>query len=271
MATREVSQGCRYRVIFEGRLVFHRLICSMFFRTSAFSLAAALLLLAAPTHAQRKTKTKVKTESGATISAATRLQPLFGNLTATQAEAALGSAFITSTVQSFASRAEASRFFSSKGYEYLNENQADTAAYRFNLAWVLDPKNPDAYRGLGVIASRNPTPDEAISLLNQSLALDAKNVNTLSDLGASYLIRYQQSKKKKDLTTALGYLQQAVAMEGGNGVAWQHLGRAYYFQEDYTKAWEAIHKGQQISLMSLDFDLIADLKEKMPDPAGQFK
>lgn len=243
----------------------------MLSRKSVLLWATALLLLAAPAHAQRKTKVKAKGEPAAVISAATRLQPLFGGLTAAQAEAALGSAFITSTVQSFASRAEASRFFSTKGYEYLAENKPDTAAYRFNLAWALDPQNAAAYRGLGIIASSNPSPDQAISLLTQSLTLDPKNTNTLSDLGASYIIRFQQTKKKKDLTTGTEYLQQAIAADATNAVAWQQLGRAYYLQEDYAKAWDAVHKSQQISLSSLDFDLISDLKEKLPDPLGQFK
>ncbi|MCA8833202.1 tetratricopeptide repeat protein [Hymenobacter pini] len=226
---------------------------------------AGLLWVAAPAQAQRKSKS-----AAAPAATFQRLQPQFGGLTPAQAEQALGPAFISKLAGSFASRAEASRFFSAKGYEYLAENQPDTAVYRFNLAWVLDPANAEAYHGLGIVSS-NAAPEQSISLLNQGLALAPTNSYLLSDLGASYLIRYQQTKKKKDLTTAAEFLQKATTQDSTNATGWQQLARAYYYQEQYPQAWEAIHKGQNINFGSMDFDLVSELKEKLPDPQGTIK
>lgn len=200
-----------------------------------------------------------------------RLRPLFGGLTPVQATAAFGAAQLEAIAKSFASREEASAFFSTKGYEYLAENQADTAVYRFNLAWLLNPRNADAYRGLGVVASREPTPDASIALLVQALALTPNSTLVLSDLGTSYLIRYNKTHKRKDLTAGQELLQRAVAADATNAVAWQQLARGYYYQEKYPLAWEAIHKGQALSTSSLDFGLVGDLLEKQPDPQGTFK
>ncbi|UOG75111.1 hypothetical protein MTX78_00600 [Hymenobacter tibetensis] len=226
-------------------------------------------LLAQPAEAQRKTKVKAKGE--AAVTAANRLQPLFGGISQTQAQALVGAAFLADVERSFTSKTEASRFFATKGYEYLTEGKADTAIYRFNLAWLLDPKNTDAYRGLGVIASRNPTPDESIELLGQGLALAPNDALILSDLGSSYMIRYEQSKKKKDLTTGHDYLQRAVAADPNNAVAWQQLARSFYFQEKYAEAWDATHKGGNLSINSVDFAFLSELMAKMPDPQGKFK
>lgn len=238
---------------------------------STFLLAAALLLWgAAPALAQRKSKAPAATAADMTL-AARRLQPLFGGLTPAQAEQLLGSPFLTNVAGSFASRAEASQFFSTKGYEYLAESQPDTAAYRFNLAWVLDPANPDAYRGLGIVVSQGTAPEQAIELLARGLTLAPTNTLLLSDLGTSYLIRYGQSKKKKDLTTGIELLEKATAQDATNAVAWQQLGRGYYYQEKYDQAWAAVHKGQGASLSSVDFDLISDLLAHQPDPQGKFK
>ncbi|UYZ62568.1 tetratricopeptide repeat protein [Hymenobacter weizhouensis] len=238
-------------------------------KSSFLLLAAALLLTAAPAQAQRKAKNQ---SAPAAASAASRLQPLFGGLSPEQAAQVVGAKFLADIERSFASRAEASRFFSIKGYEYLQENQPDTAAYRFNLAWVLDPKNPDAYRGLGIVVSSRPGgTDEAISLLSRGLALDPKNALLLSDLGASHLIRYDQSKKKKDLTTATTLLGQAVAQDATNAVAWGQLARAQYLQEQYAQAWESVHKAQAISMAAIDFGLLTELMAKLPDPQGKFK
>lgn len=238
---------------------------------STIVLAATALLLwgAAPAQAQRKGKTT--TSAPEMTLAARRLQPLFGDLAPAQAEQLVGSTYLNQVAGSFASRAEASRFFTTKGYEYLSESQPDTAAYRFNLAWVLDPKNEEAYRGLGIVASRNPTPDQAISLLTQGLALAPTNTLLLSDLGTSYLIRYEQAKKKKDLTTGIGLLEKATAQDTTNAVAWQQLGRGYYYQEKYDQAWAAVHKAQSTDMSAVDFTLVSDLLARLPDPQGKFK
>ncbi|UOQ53843.1 hypothetical protein [Hymenobacter cellulosivorans] len=232
-------------------------------------LVCGLALATAPAHAQRKTKVKVKTEAAGT--AANRLLPLFGGLSVEAAQQLVGPAFLADIERNFASRAEASKFFSDKGYEYITENQPDTALYRFNLAWLLDQKNADAYRGLGVIASRNPTADESISLLTQGLTVAPTSSLILSDLGTSYLIRYQQTKKKKDLDQAQQQLEKALAADANNAYAWQQMGRVHYLREDYTKAWDAVHKGQNLNVSSIDLDLISDLTAKLPDPKGMFK
>ncbi len=231
-----------------------------------------LTLLAEPAQAQRKTKIKTKGgDAAVALNSASRLQPLFGGASTGQAEALLGAGYLDKVAASFASREEASRFFSGKGYEYLTEGQTDTATVRFNLAWLLDAKNPDVYRGLGIVASRNPAPDQAIELLTQGLALAPTNPLMLSDLGSSYLIRYAQTKKKKDLTTGADLLQRAVAADPANAVAWQQMARVQYLQGNYAQAWDAVYKGQAINIASIDFDFLSELMAKMPDPQGKFK
>ncbi|WP_092739714.1 tetratricopeptide repeat protein [Hymenobacter psychrophilus] len=234
----------------------------------------ALLLGAGlqPALAQRGGKA-AKNAAGATREAvlSSRSQPLFGGLSAVQAEQALGPATVAGLAGSFASRAEASQFFSNKGYEYLVESQRDTAAYRFNLAWVLDPNNSEAYHGLAIVASSNPSPEQSIQLLEKGLVLDPTSSPLLSDLGSSYLIRYEQGKKKKDLKTGTELLQKATTQDPANAAAWQQLGRAYYYQEQYAQAWEAVHKGQGTSISSVDFGLISDLLTHLPDPKGTYK
>ena len=252
-----------------------------FFSALSRSLALAALLLAlhpATTQAQKR-GVKPAASTNADGSPATpppalpvRLKPLFGGLSAVQATQLLGATLLDDVARSFASRAEASAFFARKGFEYLNENQPDTATYRFNLAWLLNPQNPDAYHGLGIIASRQPgLPDAALALLSQALVLAPTNASVLTDLGATYLNRYAQAKKKKDLTTADGYLQRALTAEPGNAAAWQATARVRYYQEQYPAAWEAVRKGQALSLTSLDFDFITELLAKQPDPQGMFK
>ena len=253
-------------------------------KTISLALAASLLLellVAAPAQAQRKGRTTPATNADGRLTTTTttaptpvraaRLQPLFGGLSPAQATQIIGEAQLKAIAASFASPAEASAFFTTKGFEYLGENKPDTAAYRFNLAWLLNPPNAEAYRGLGIVASAQPSPDAAIGLLAKGLALAPQNTQLMSDLGASYLIRYGQTKKKKDLAAGFDLLQRATAADPTNANAWQQLARGLYYQEKYPEAWAAIHKGQALSVSSLDFGLISDLQAKLPDPQGMFK
>lgn len=243
------------------------------------ALAAALLLgllVASPAQAQRKGRSTTAANADGSLGAAppapaARLQPLFGGLTPAQATLVLGEARLKAIAASFANKDEASAFFTTKGFDYLRENQPDTATYRFNLAWLLNPQNAEVYRGLGIIASSQPTPDGAIALLAKGMALAPSSTLLMSDLGTTYLIRYNQTKKKKDLTAGIELLQRATAADPTNAAAWQQMARGYYYQEKYAEAWEAVHKGQAQSVSSLDFDLISDLLLKLPDPQGTFK
>jgi tetratricopeptide (TPR) repeat protein len=260
---------------------FNAVFISASLKTVSQSLAAFLLLgllVAAPAQAQRKGRTSSAANPDGSLatteppaSRPARLQPLFGGLTPAQATQLIGAAQLKAISASFASTDEASAFFTAKGYEYLRENQPDTAAYRFNIAWLLNPQNPEAFRGLGIVASAQPTPDAAISLLTKGLALSPSSTLLMSDLGASYLIRYSQTKKKKDLKTGMDLLQRVTTLEPGNAVAWQQLARGLYYQEKYAEAWEAVHKGQGQNMNNFDFDLISDLLAKQPDPKGTFK
>ncbi|AYA37753.1 hypothetical protein D3Y59_12265 [Hymenobacter oligotrophus] len=234
------------------------------------ALAVLLLSSTAPAVAQ-KVKTKVKGAAAAELSVVARRQlPLFGGLTPQAAQQLVGEPYLKGLEQSFQSRTEASQFFANKGYEYLTEGKADTARYRFNLAWLLDPQNPDAYRGLGLLAA-NTSPDQAIGLFSQGLAVAPNNAQLLTDLGSGYLLRYNQTKKAKDLKTAEEQLRKALAADANSAYAWQQLAWVQFYQNEYAQAWESLHKASTLNFSGVDFELVTSLKEKMPDPKGLFK
>ena len=236
-------------------------------RLAFFVLLGATLGLPAQAQKSRKGAPTPPAASGPP-----QLQPLYGGVSAAAAQALVGPAVLADVDRSFASRPEASRFFSKKGFEYLEENQPDTAVVRFNLAWVLDPANPEPYRGLAVIVSRRPdTPAETVQqLVLQGLAVAPTNPLLLTDAANTALGRYEQTKKKKDLQQASEYAQRALLADGTNANAWQTQARIRYLQEDYPAAWQAVHKGQSLNLGSLDFQFLTELMAKLPDPEGKF-
>jgi Tfp pilus assembly protein PilF len=223
-----------------------------------------------PAHAQKGSK---GAKSAPAATGPQRLQPLYGGLTVTQAQQVVGAPVLADIDRSFPSRPEASKFFSTKGFEYLQENQPDTAVVRFNLAWVLDPKNPEPYRGLAVLLSRRPdaSPEAIQALLLQGLAVAPTNALLLTDAANTALARYETNKKKKELQQASDYTQRALLADSTNANAWQTQARILYYQEKYAEAWQSVRKGQTLSLTSLDFQFLSELMAKMPDPEGKFK
>lgn len=247
-------------------MAFFSLSARTLLSAGCFTLLSAAACL--PAHAQRNKKNA----PAAAATGPARLAPLYGGASPAQAQALVGPAVLADIDRSFASRAEASKFFSTKGFQYLLENQPDTAAVRFNLAWVLDAKNPDPYHGFAAMLSqRQAPPAEVQALVLQGLAVAPTNAGLLVDATTIATERYLLSKKKKDLTEAAAYAQRAVLADANDANAWQAQARVRYYQEDYAGAWEAIHKGQGLNLSSLDFTLISDLKEKLPDPQGKFR
>lgn len=240
-------------------------------KTGCLALVGLLFLATPLAQAQRRHAVPANADGSTAAGRPARLLPLFGGLSAEQATALVGAAQLRAIAASFASPAEASTFLSTKGLEYIAENQPDTAAYRLNLAWLLDPQNPAVYRGWGLLTSTQPTPDQSIALLVQGLALAPTDALLMSDLGSSYFIRYRQSHKKKDLTTGVFLLQRATTADPSNASNWQQLAQGYFEQGAYPQAWAAVHKGRALTMSSIDFGFVSELLAKQPDPEKVFK
>ncbi|WP_276495862.1 tetratricopeptide repeat protein [Pontibacter litorisediminis] len=199
-----------------------------------------------------------------------KVLPMFGEKQKTEAEQKQDEKFLTSCDKNFNDRREASKFFMERGWEYLNEGQVDTAMYRFNLAWLLNPDNKDTYWAFGLVTSARGDNQYAIRMYEKALALDNKNAMLITDVAASYLAVYKERKKKKDLKKALAYLNTATAAEPNNAYALYNLSVAKCQEKKYSEAWDYLHKSRSIDMSQIDYSYILELSEKMPDPQGFF-
>lgn len=197
--------------------------------------------------------------------------PMFGNKPKTEAQQRKDEKFLSSSDKNFTNRQEASHFFMERGWEYLREGQIDTAMYRFNLAWLLNPDNKDTYWAFGLVTAGKGNPDEAINLYEKALQFDPKNSLLLSDLGASYLAAYKANNKKKTLKKAEQHLAAATATDTSNAYAFYTLSQVRFIEKKYDEAWSNLHKSRALDLSQIDYAYLAELMAKMPDPQGFFK
>lgn len=197
--------------------------------------------------------------------------PLFGERPKTAAQINEEIHFLNDCDRNFGSRAEASGFFADRGWDYVKDGQLDTAAYRFNLSWLLNNRNVDAYWGLGVVCyQKNQLPD-AIRMLKKGLAVADTNVALLTDLATVEIKQYQEKPNSLVLADAESHLQRAVVISPTNAASYQKLSVVHYLKADYAKAWEYYHQARTLDISALDLGYLSELLAKQPDPKGVFK
>jgi tetratricopeptide (TPR) repeat protein len=200
-----------------------------------------------------------------------RILPLFGERSKTGQQIEDEIRFLNDCDQNFASRHEASRFFAARGWEYISEAQLDTAAYRFNLAHLLNEKNADALWGLGVVCyQRNRLPD-AIRMLKLGATLADTNAVLFNDLATVELELFQTRHDTTSLTDARDHLQRAVFLNPAQATAYARLSQISYYMADYRSAWTYLHKAYKLDLSCIDLPYVQELLAKEADPVGLFR
>ena len=196
--------------------------------------------------------------------------PLFGERAKTSEQIDQEIKFLNDCDRNFATRPEASSFFADRGWDYVAGGQLDTAAYRFNLAWLLNDTNADAYWGLGVVCYQKNQLSDAIRMLKRGLTVADSNATLMTDLATVEIKYHQEHNDPNVLTDAETTLQRAVAVNP-SASAYQKLSLVNYLKADYDNAWAYFHQARNLDLSSLDLSYLSDLLAKQPDPKGMFK
>ncbi|TXK33229.1 hypothetical protein FVR03_19480 [Pontibacter qinzhouensis] len=201
--------------------------------------------------------------------------PMFGNVAKTEAQQIKDQKFLTSCDNSFTTRQEASNFFMNRGWEYFNEGQIDTAVYRFNLAWLLNPDNANTYWAFGLVTYGKGSLQESINFYEKALALEPKNSLMLSDMASSYLALHEaeekKNKKKQSFKKVVEFTNKALAADSANAFALYTMSKVKFQEKQYEEAWSYLHKGREQNVANIDFVYLTSLMSEMPDPTGFFK
>jgi len=200
-----------------------------------------------------------------------RVAPLFGEQRKTSKQIEEEIRFLNECDKSFASRDEASAFFATRAWEYIQEAQLDTAAYRFNLAHLLNDKNVDAYWGLGVICYQKSDWEKAEQMLRRGVNLAPENVPLIVDLATVELGHYANTSEAEDLEESYRLLKRAESLDSTYAQTFSNLALAEYHRSDFPAAWAALHKARLLNFSSVDFQFVELMKAKMPDPQQFFK
>lgn len=217
------------------------------------------------------TDTSIETATTEVTGGVINTLPLFGERPKTAEQIDQEVHFLNECDRNFASRNEASNFFADRGWDYVADGQLDTAAHRFNLSWLLNDRNADAYWGLGVVCyQKNQLPD-AIRMLKRGLTVADSNATLMTDLATVQIKYHQENTAPYVLDEAEATLQHAVIISPGSATTYQKLSLVNFLKADYAKAWEYFHQARSLDLSGLDLNYLNDLLAKQPDPKGVFK
>ena len=200
-----------------------------------------------------------------------RYVPLFGSKKKAEEQMINSTEFLIQCDKSFKDRLDASKFFAERGWEYLNEGLLDTATYRFNLCFLLNQENSDAYWGLGSVSYQKGKFEESTKLLRKGLELSPDNSILMVDIATVQLACYKEKKNCDDIDDAVRLLEKSLQIDGTNANGWLKYSIAEYQLEHYEKAWEYLHKCRMLDIPFVDTAYVQELIVKQVDPMGVFR
>ena len=124
-----------------------------------------------------------------------RLLPEYGNVQKTPGQIEADQKLIQEELKLDTTPRKASEHLVRLGFDYLYRGNIRTAMYRFNQAWLLDPKNANVYWGFGSIYFTFNDMNEALRQYAKGLAINPNSSNILTDKATIYMIFFE---KKRD-------------------------------------------------------------------------
>ncbi|HTD40607.1 MAG TPA: tetratricopeptide repeat protein [Mucilaginibacter sp.] len=165
-----------------------------------------------------------------------RLLPEYGNVIKTKGQIAADQELIQTEVQQEGTYRKASDHLITLGFNNLYVGDVKTAMYRFNQAWLLDPKNANVYWGYGAIYLSFNDTDEALRQYDKGLAIDPKSANILTDKATAYMSIFANMGRPDYLNKAIELFNKSYNIDPSNQNTSFKLSAAYFYKKDCVNA-----------------------------------
>lgn len=174
----------------------------------------------------------------------------------------------------FGNRQAASRALAEQGWASVRKGTLDTAMRRFNEAWLLNPKNYQAFWGFGAVLSEQGKLAEAIEQLETARELvddPRQRVALLSDLGSvhsSYGARLPADKqldRARHFVIANSRFTESLEMDPNYARSWREWAFSLYEQERYSEAWVKAKRAMELNSEPFPPGFLDTLRKKVPE------
>lgn len=184
-------------------------------------------------------------------------------------------AFIRDNTLRYKSRQAASMAYAGRGWSAIRIKQLSSAMLLFNQAWLLNPKNYQAFWGFGAVLSQQGRLSEAIDQLETARELidePAQRAALLSDLGtvhSEYAARVpstQQLERAQRFVVANTRFTECLETDPGFAAGWREWAISLYEQERYSEAWARVKRARELRAEPFPPEFLQKLSAKMPEP-----
>jgi tetratricopeptide (TPR) repeat protein len=183
-------------------------------------------------------------------------------------------AFIRDATFRFGSRGAASRALSDQGWANVRKGMLDVAMRRFNEAWLLNPKNYQAFWGFGAVLSEQGKLTAAIEQLETARELidDPKQkVLLLCDIGtvhSVYGVRLpaeRQLDRAQHFVVANNRFAESLEIDPNSPRSWRDWAISLYEQKRYSEAWLKAKRAMELKAQPFPANFLESLKQKVPE------
>jgi tetratricopeptide (TPR) repeat protein len=175
-------------------------------------LKVILITLSIGAHGQQIDYPSWKAESKTNI----RLLPEYGNVVKSKEQKEADDDFIKSSLKQDGTREKASAHMVDLGFNYLYRKDLRTAMYRFNQAWLLYPKNENAYWGFGAIYFMFDDFENAMIQYSKGLSINPNSSNILTDKATIYMASFNKTANKVSLDSAINIFKRSYLVDPKN-------------------------------------------------------
>jgi tetratricopeptide (TPR) repeat protein len=190
------------------------------------------------------------------------LQPEYGNVQKSQVEKDEDAAFIKTVLASDTTMHRGSEHLVSLGFTHLYQGDIETAMRRFNQAWLLDPKNENAYWGYGAIYGTFNDYDAALVQYNKGLAINPNSTKILTDKATIYMMRFQKGGSIDNLKSAIDIFKASYLIDKTNQNTLFKLSICYFLNNDCKAALNYYNDCEKLGGTPVSPDYTKALLEK---------
>lgn len=196
--------------------------------------------------------------------------PLYGTdkgRTPTALEKKADEQFFADIAKTGMSRKDAANHFCQRGWEQIQSKKPLIAIRRFNQAWLLDPKNANAYWGLGAAQSELGEFSDSIHLLTIAHKM-SNDSDVLGDMGLVYANWGKKAsnaaERQKLDTQAQNCYAEAIRLNPKCEGAYANWSMLLASHGQYKQAWQMVRNSQRLGGGSLNPEFVKHLTRLSP-------
>jgi tetratricopeptide (TPR) repeat protein len=202
--------------------------------------------------------------------------PMYGQpgIERTENQKKADESFVRDTTLKYGNRLAASRAVAAQGWTAVRSRNFDLAMERFNQAWLLNPKNYQAFWGFGAVLSERGKLREATEQLGTARELidePAQSNALLADVGAvnseyaAHLPPDKQLERAQYFVVANQCFAESLDSDPNYAPAWREWAISLYQQQRYSEAWVKAQRAKELKAEPFPPHFLESLQKKMSD------